>query len=55
MDGHPNRVDPDRWRPLIMSFQQLYGLGERAGHSRLAEISEESYRPKKRVREAIAA
>ncbi|HEX6750838.1 MAG TPA: flavin reductase family protein [Longimicrobium sp.] len=50
MDGHPNRIDPDRWRPLIMSFQQLYGLGERAGHSRLAEIPEEAYRPGKRVR-----
>src|ERR1700744_2799103 len=21
-----NRVDPDKWRPLIMSFQQFYGL-----------------------------
>ena len=49
MDGHPNRIDPDRWRPLIMSFQQLYGLGERAGHSRLAEIPEEAYRPGKRA------
>ena len=26
MCGHPNRVDPDRVRPLIMSFQQLYAL-----------------------------
>ena len=25
-DGEPNRVDPDRWRPLIMSFQKFYGL-----------------------------
>jgi flavin reductase (DIM6/NTAB) family NADH-FMN oxidoreductase RutF len=44
MAGHANRVDPDRWRPLIMSFQQLYGLGGRAHPSRLAEIPEESYR-----------
>ncbi|KAK5626668.1 hypothetical protein RRF57_002383 [Xylaria bambusicola] len=27
MEGHPNRVDPDKWRPLIMSFRELYGLG----------------------------
>ena len=26
MDGEPNRIDPDKWRPLIMSFQQFYGL-----------------------------
>ena len=46
MPGHPNRIDPDRWRPLIMSFQQFYGLGERVQPSTLAEIDEESYRPK---------
>jgi flavin reductase (DIM6/NTAB) family NADH-FMN oxidoreductase RutF len=22
MDGHTNRVDPDKWKPLIMSFQE---------------------------------
>ena len=38
-------IDPDEWRPLIMSFQRFYGLtGEQAGGSRLAEIPEESYR-----------
>lgn len=42
--GHVNRVDPDRWRPLIMSFQQFYGLGERLRPSRLATIDEEHYR-----------
>jgi flavin reductase (DIM6/NTAB) family NADH-FMN oxidoreductase RutF len=26
MEGEPNRIDPDKWRPLIMSFQQFYGL-----------------------------
>jgi flavin reductase (DIM6/NTAB) family NADH-FMN oxidoreductase RutF len=41
----PNRIDPDEWRPLIMSFQRFYGLTrEQAGSSRLAEIPEESYR-----------
>ncbi|NLR80635.1 flavin reductase family protein [Chitinophaga eiseniae] len=43
MDGHPNRVDPDKWRPLLMSFQQLYGLGERLGESVLAQIPEQLY------------
>ena len=45
MDGAPNRIDPDRWRPLIMSFCQFYGLGERVHASRLAEIPEHAYRP----------
>ena len=38
---HPNRrhhVDPDRWRPLLMSFCEFYGLGERVSPSRLAEV-----------------
>ncbi|QGM45226.1 flavin reductase family protein [Methylocystis heyeri] len=45
MDGFENRIDPDKWRPLIMSFQNFYGLAEgRVQSSRLAEISEDSYR-----------
>ena len=44
--GHQHRIDPDRWRPLIMSFQQFYGLGDRVQPSTLAEIPEESYRPR---------
>ncbi|HKI97405.1 MAG TPA: flavin reductase family protein [bacterium] len=40
-----DRIDPDRWRPLIMSFQQFYGLGPRLGESRLASVPEASYRP----------
>lgn len=44
--GHENRVDPDRWRPLIMSFQNFYGLEPgRLQPSRLATIPEERYRP----------
>ncbi|BCJ26753.1 flavin reductase family protein [Actinocatenispora sera] len=39
-----DHVDPDAWRPLIMSFQQLYRLGPRARSSRLATIPEQSYR-----------
>lgn len=41
----PNHIDPDRWRPLMMSFAQFYGLGERLHPSTLAQIPEESYRP----------
>lgn len=44
MDAHPNRVDPDRWRPLLMSFQRFYGLGPEVHPSRLATIDEEWYR-----------
>ena len=41
----PNRIDPDRWRPLIMSFQQFYGLADgRLVPSRLATVDEELYR-----------
>lgn len=47
MAGHEDRVDPDRWRPLMMSFSQFYGLGERVHSSRLAEIPESAYRPPK--------
>jgi flavin reductase (DIM6/NTAB) family NADH-FMN oxidoreductase RutF len=39
-----NRIDPDKWRPLMMSFQHFYGLGERLLSSRLATIPETSYR-----------
>ncbi|TPX10379.1 uncharacterized protein E0L32_008598 [Thyridium curvatum] len=45
MDGYPNRVDPDKWRPLIMMFQEFYGLGsEKVAESVLGRISEEKYR-----------
>ena len=43
--GHADRIDPDRWRPLIMSFQHFYGLGERVHESTLARIPEAAYRP----------
>lgn len=42
--GTTNRVDPDRWRPLVMSFQKFYGLGAQVHPSRLATIDEEWYR-----------
>ncbi|GAA0550249.1 flavin reductase family protein [Chitinophaga japonensis] len=42
-EGHTNRVDPDKWRPLIMSFQQFYGLGPQVQPSTLAQIPEALY------------
>jgi flavin reductase (DIM6/NTAB) family NADH-FMN oxidoreductase RutF len=43
--GRPNHIDPDKWRPLIMSFCRFYGLGAEVFPSTLAEIPEEAYRP----------
>lgn len=43
-EGHEDRVDPDRWRPLLMSFCRFYGLGGEVHPSRLAEIPESAYR-----------
>jgi flavin reductase (DIM6/NTAB) family NADH-FMN oxidoreductase RutF len=48
MPGYPNRIDPQSWRPLIMSFCQFFGLGDPLRHSTLAEIPEEAYRPPRR-------
>jgi flavin reductase (DIM6/NTAB) family NADH-FMN oxidoreductase RutF len=43
--GEPDRIDPDRWRPLIMSFQRFYGLADGEVHaSELAKIPEGLYR-----------
>jgi flavin reductase (DIM6/NTAB) family NADH-FMN oxidoreductase RutF len=43
MNGSTKQVDPDKWRPLIMSFQKFYGLGEQIHESRLATIPEILY------------
>ncbi len=44
LPGHANRIDPDRWRPLLLSFQRFFGLGDEVMPSRLASIDEEWYR-----------
>jgi flavin reductase (DIM6/NTAB) family NADH-FMN oxidoreductase RutF len=49
MEGHTDRIDPRRWRPLIMNFCEFFGLGDVLHHSTLAEIPESAYRPKPRV------
>ena len=51
MDGNPDRIDPDKWRPLIMSFQRFYGLGDEVHELNLANIPEEAYRPLARIPE----
>lgn len=45
MTNAPNRVDPDKWRPLIMNFQKFYGLApEQLQPSALSSIDESMYR-----------
>ena len=46
LKGNENRIDPDAWHPMIMSFQHLYGLRNgKMVESRLAKIDEDLYRP----------
>lgn len=45
VDGDGDRIDSDRWRPLIMSFRNFYGLGPQVQHSRLGEFPEELFKP----------
>jgi flavin reductase (DIM6/NTAB) family NADH-FMN oxidoreductase RutF len=47
MTGHDDRIDPVKWRPLIMSFQQFFGLGEIVHDSTLGRIPETVYRPRR--------
>jgi flavin reductase (DIM6/NTAB) family NADH-FMN oxidoreductase RutF len=45
LEGYKNRIDADRWKPMIMMFCELYGLKDgKLEHSRLADIKEEMYR-----------
>ncbi|WP_428487355.1 flavin reductase family protein [Rhodopila sp.] len=44
-EGEPDRIDPDKWRPLIISFQHFYGLASgKLCSSELAKIPEAAYR-----------
>lgn len=42
--GHRDRIDPNAWRPLIMSYCRYYGLGPELTESTLAGIPERLYR-----------
>lgn len=44
MEKERDRIDPDKWRPLIMSFQEFYGLGHRLQDSTLGQVPESLYR-----------
>jgi flavin reductase (DIM6/NTAB) family NADH-FMN oxidoreductase RutF/polyisoprenoid-binding protein YceI len=54
MAGHADRIDPERWRPLIMNFCEFFGLGSMLHPSTLAEIPESAYRPRRRAPEEVA-
>ena len=47
MAGHTDRIDPEQWRPVIMSFCQFFGLGGVVHPSTLGEIPESVYRPRR--------
>ncbi len=47
-EGYPDRIDPDKWKPLIMSFRQFYGVGDKLAPSRLAQGDEDQYAPWKK-------
>jgi flavin reductase (DIM6/NTAB) family NADH-FMN oxidoreductase RutF len=49
LTGTTDRIDPEKWRPLIMNFCQFFGLGPILHKSRLAEIPESAYRPAART------
>jgi hypothetical protein len=55
LERRPDRIDPDLWRPLIMSFQHFYGLAQRLHPSKLASIDEERYRSPDTMRGREAA
>jgi flavin reductase (DIM6/NTAB) family NADH-FMN oxidoreductase RutF len=38
VDGHPNCIDPEKWKPPIMSFTEFYGLSGKIHHSQLGEV-----------------
>lgn len=45
LPGYANRIDPDNWKLIIMSFRNFYGLKDgKLADSTLAKIDEESYR-----------
>jgi len=46
--GDGQRIDPDRWHPLIMSFRQFHTVGQRLQASRLADTPEAFYAPWRR-------
>lgn len=44
LKGHANRIDTEKWHPLLMVFQEYYAMGSKVVESRLATIDESNYR-----------
>lgn len=40
-----DRIDPDKWHPLMMSFRQFYGIDGQVHPSRLGKGPEDAYAP----------
>lgn len=53
--GKPNRIDPEKWRPLITSFRQYFGLGYALQPSKFSEFPEETFTPNRYQPEILAA
>ena len=45
VSGKPNRIDPEKWRPLITSFRQFFGLGSALHPSKFSQFPEETFSP----------
>ena len=45
VSGKSNRIDPEKWRPLITSFQQFFGLGSALHPSKFSQFPEETFSP----------
>jgi len=43
MSRDSNRINPEKWRPLLMSFQHFFGLGQKVYPSTLSKIPETLY------------
>ncbi len=44
-NGSKNKIDPNKWNPLIMNFRKLYSLTSELSESRLARKPEALYAP----------
>jgi flavin reductase (DIM6/NTAB) family NADH-FMN oxidoreductase RutF len=55
VDGKPNRIDPEKWRPLITSFRQYFGLGYALHPSKFSEFPEEAFAPNRYQPESDAS
>lgn len=45
LSDNKNKIDPNKWNPLIMNFRKLYSLSAELNESRLAIKSEDLYAP----------